>query len=247
MIAGSYKRSGYLSASGEIGIDVTEYVPLVKKLAGILVARLPASIDIDDMVQVGVIGLIDAARQFDPGQGVQFETFASQRVRGAMLDELRRQDWMPRHVRRQARQIEEAVARLEHRLGHAPLDSEIAAEMNLSLDAYQDALGDCKGMSLLHFEDFGDADEGVADALANIIDPQSPDPLGTLADSGFRQDLIAAIGQLPERDRLVMALYYEQDLNLKEIGAVLGVSESRVSQLHTQAIVRLRAHLRDWL
>lgn len=243
------RLSGYRHAAhgGDLDIDITQYAPMVKKIAGILISRLPASIELDDLIQVGIIGLIDAARQFDPAQGVQFETFASQRVRGAMLDELRREDWMPRQARRHAKQIEEAIGQLEQRLGRSPIESEIADELDLSLAEYQELLGECKGLSLLHFEDFTDDEGESVNGLAGIVDHASPDPLSMLSDEAFRQSLVGAIGALPERDQLVMALYYDQELNLKEIGAVLGVSESRVSQLHSQAVARLRVKLKDWL
>jgi len=238
----------YTSAATQTELDISAYVPMVRKIAGLLIARLPASVDLNDLVQVGVIGLIDAARQFDPLQGVQFETFASQRVRGAMLDELRREDWMPRQVRRNARQIEEAVSQLEQQLGRSPQESEIADALSVSLAEYQTMLGECKGLTLVHFGDFEDDEGGaLSNAVANVRDKNAPSPLEALADENFRTSLIEAIKLLPERDQLVMSLYYEQELNLKEIGAVLGVSESRVSQLHSQAIVRLRAKLKEWL
>jgi RNA polymerase sigma factor for flagellar operon FliA len=235
------------TARAGLDIDITQYAPLVRKIASILISRLPASVELDDLIQVGIIGLIDAARQFDPSQGVQFETFASQRVRGAMLDELRREDWMPRQTRRHAKQIEEAITQLEQRNGRSPLESEIAEQLNLSLTDYQTLLGECKGLSLLHIEDFTNEDGESINGIANMVDHGTPDPLASLSDGAFKQALVHSIGALPERDQLVMALYYEQDLNLKEIGAVLGVSESRVSQLHSQAIARLRVKMKDWL
>ncbi|KZE32659.1 RNA polymerase sigma-28 (SigD/FliA/WhiG) subunit [Crenobacter luteus] len=245
--AGQRRHLAYAAHAPVADIDVTDYAPLVKKLAGIMVARLPASVDVDDLIQVGVIGLIEAARQFDPAQGVAFETFASQRIRGAMLDELRREDWLPRQARRQLREIEAAIARLEQQLGRAPQEAEIADALGVALDDYQTMLGDCRGASLVRFGDLSGDDGEAADAVERVVDENARNPLETLAEQGFREELVAAIKALPERDQLVMALYYEQELNLKEIGAVLGVSESRVSQLHSQAIARLRAKLREWL
>ncbi|MBI3144117.1 MAG: RNA polymerase sigma factor FliA [Pseudogulbenkiania sp.] len=244
----SLKRRAYTSTMGQGDIDVEAHAPLVKKIAKLLIARLPASVELDDLIQVGIIGLIDAARQFDPAQGVQFETFASQRIRGAMLDELRREDWLPRQARRQAKQIEDAIHQLEQREGRPPQESEIADFLGLTLTDYQAMLGECKGVSLQHFGDLADSDgESADDAVANVADDNAVDPFASLADGHFRSALVDAIKTLPERDQLVMALYYEQELNLKEIGAVLGVSESRVCQLHSQAIARVRAKLREWL
>ena len=243
----SLKRRAYASTVSQGEIDIEAHAPLVKKIAKLLIARLPASVELDDLIQVGIIGLIEAARQFDPAQGVQFDTFASQRIRGAMLDELRREDWLPRQARRQAKQIEDAIHQLEQREGRPPLESEIADFLGLPLDEYQDMLGECKGVSLQHFGDLSDDDDTSDAAVANVADDNAADPLASLADGHFRGALVDAIKALPERDQLVMALYYEQELNLKEIGAVLGVSESRVCQLHSQAIARVRAKLREWL
>ena len=228
--------------------DIERHTSLVKKIAYLLMSRLPASVELDDLVQVGLIGLLEASRQFDASQGVLFETFASQRVRGAMLDELRRADWLPRQARKQAKQIEEAIGKLEQSLARPPREPEIAEALGLSLDNYQDTLFDCKGHQLVYYEDFAtDEDHSGGSVVESIADPRQVDPVDILNDSGFRQGLVEAIKTLPERDQLMMSLYYEQELNLKEIGEVLGVTESRVCQLHSQVVVRLRAKMREWI
>ncbi|WP_297572460.1 RNA polymerase sigma factor FliA [uncultured Deefgea sp.] len=226
-------------------LRVEKHAPLVRKIAYHMMSRLPASVDVDDLIQVGLIGLMEAARNFDPEAGVQFETFASQRIRGAMLDELRNADWLPRQARRNMREIERATVQLEQVLGRAALESEIAQKMNLPLSEYQDMLGDARGHQLLHYEDF--EQDGENDQLDQYAADTHQNPAQVLTDAHFRAQLIAGIGLLPEREKLLMALYYDEELNLKEIGAVLGVSESRVCQLHSQAIARLRGKLKDWL
>jgi len=224
--------------------QITKYAPLVKRIAYHMMARLPASVEVDDLIQVGLIGLMDAVARFDGSQGAQFESYATQRIRGAMLDELREADWLPRHVRQKSRQIETAIHKLEQRNGRAPSEQEISAELGLALDQYQSMLGDVKCSQLLYYEDFSDEDS--ASFLERYLVDGSNDPLAVLEDDGFRDSLIAAIHHLPERERSMMGMYYEQDMNLKEIGAVLGVSESRVCQLHSQAVARLRAQLKIW-
>ncbi|MEW6119695.1 MAG: RNA polymerase sigma factor FliA [Pseudomonadota bacterium] len=224
--------------------QITKYAPLVKRIAYHMMARLPASVEVDDLIQVGLIGLMDAVSRFDGSQGAQFESYATQRIRGAMLDELREADWLPRHVRQKSRQIETAIHKLEQRNGRAPTEQEISAELGLPLDQYQSMLGDVKCSQLLYYEDFSDEDS--ASFLERYLVDGASDPLAVLEDEGFRDSLIAAIHHLPERERSMMGMYYEQDMNLKEIGAVLGVSESRVCQLHSQAVARLRAQLKIW-
>ncbi|MBX6391879.1 MAG: RNA polymerase sigma factor FliA [Burkholderiales bacterium] len=220
---------------------VRRYAPMVKRMAYHLAARLPASVQVDDLVQAGLIGLMDAAARFEESLGVQFETYAMQRVRGAMLDELRASDWLPRGARKAQREIEEAITRLEQKLGRPPQESEVAAEMGISLRDYQEKLGDAHGALLYYGE--GDYDD---DYLEHNHPDDSPQPPEVLHDARFRAALIEAIDNLPEREKLLMGLYYEQELNFKEIAAVLGVTESRVCQLHSQAVARLRVKLRHW-
>lgn len=223
-----------------------QYSPLVRRLAHQMIAKLPSNVEIDDLIQVGMIGLHDAMSRFDASQGVQFETFATQRIRGAMLDELRSTDWMSRGDRRHQRQIEAAVHKLEHRLGRAPVESEIAAEMGLKLGEYQELLSKVRGTQLLYLEDMVGGEEGDDDFLDRHTAEPEADPMGRLGDRRMREALVKAIEQLPEREQQMMSMYYEHDMNLKEIAAVFGVTESRVCQLHSQAIARLRAKMRDW-
>jgi RNA polymerase sigma factor FliA len=202
-------------------------------------------VQIDDLIQVGMIGLHDAMSRFDAAQGVQFETFATQRIRGAMLDDLRSGDWMSRGDRKQQRQIEAAVHKLEQQYGRAPAESEIAKEMGLSLNDYQDVLTKVRGTQLVYLEDMA-GDDGDQDFLDRHVADASSDPLAMLNDQRMREALVDAIKLLPEREQYVMSMYYEHDMNLKEIAAVLKVTESRVCQLHSQSIARLRAKLRAW-
>jgi RNA polymerase sigma factor for flagellar operon FliA len=236
------------TAKGRLDNDsmLKQYSPLVRRLAHQMIAKLPANVEVDDLIQVGMIGLNDALSRFDAAQGVQFETFATQRIRGAMLDELRGSDWMSRGNRRQQRSIESAVHKLEQKLGRAPHESEIAQEMGLSLTDYQELLGKVRGTQLVYLEDMS-GDDGDDDYLDRHMTPdEDANPLGLLQDRRMREALVDAIKHLPEREQYVMSMYYEHDMNLKEIAAVLGVTESRVCQLHSQSIARLRVKLREW-
>ncbi len=224
---------------------IHQYSPLVRRLAHQMVAKLPANVEVDDLIQVGLIGLTDALSRFDAAQGVQFETFATQRIRGAMLDELRGGDWMSRGTRRQQREIEAAVHKVEQRLGRAPSEAEIAAEMGLALADYQELLGKVRGTQLVYLEDMS-GDDGDEDFLDRHVADEASNPLHLLQDHRMREALVAAIKNLPEREQFVMSMYYEHDMNLKEIAAVLKVTESRVCQLHSQSIARLRVKLREW-
>lgn len=224
---------------------IKQYSPLVRRLAHQMIAKLPANVEVDDLIQVGLIGLTDALSRFDAEQGVQFETFATQRIRGAMLDELRGGDWMSRGTRRQQREIEVAVHKVEQRLGRAPREDEIAAEMGLPLAEYQELLGKVRGTQLVYLEDMS-GDDGDNDYLDRHVADEGANPVAMLQDHRMREALVEAIKNLPEREQFVMSMYYEHDMNLKEIAAVLKVTESRVCQLHSQSIARLRVKLRDW-
>ncbi|HCR97061.1 MULTISPECIES: RNA polymerase sigma factor FliA [Halomonas] len=229
------------TAQGRIkqGELFTQYMPLVRRHALTLQVRLPASIELDDLIQAGTVGLLEALGRFDAAHGASFATFASQRIRGAMVDELRTRDWLPRSVRRAARAVDDAIRRLEQQLGRSPEESEIALALEMPLGDYQQLLNDTNSGQLLPFEELvADGGEPVSFDVSNL-------PFEKLLDEQQRQTLVAAIEALPEREKLLMALYYQEELNLKEVGAVLGVTESRVSQLHSQAISRLRARLHD--
>ena len=220
---------------------VQRFIPLVKRVAYHLMARLPPSVQFDDLVQNGMIGLLDALSRYEDGFGAQFETYASQRIRGAMLDGLRENDWLPRQLRKELRRIEAAITQLEHSAGRAPSETELAAALGMPLGEYQKILGDARGHQLVYLEDF--SEEGEEDFLERHLTDNDADPLKLLEDKNLKLVLIHAIEKLPEREKLMMALYYEQELNLREIGEVMGVSESRVCQLHSQAVTRLRAHV----
>ncbi|MCX7233554.1 MAG: RNA polymerase sigma factor FliA [Betaproteobacteria bacterium] len=223
---------------------IRQYQPLVHRLAHHMMAKLPASVEVDDLIQVGLIGLSEALSRYETGQGAQFETFATQRIRGAMLDELRENDWMSRGSRKNQKDIEQALRRLEHRLGRSPIESEIAAELGLSLSDYQSLLGKVRGTQLIYLEDMGRSGEDDDGFLDRHVADNDADPLNLLGDQRLRQALVAAIKTLPEREQFVMSMYYEQDMNLKEIAAVLNITESRVCQLHSQSVARLRAKMR---
>jgi RNA polymerase sigma factor for flagellar operon FliA len=222
-----------------------QHMPMVKRLAHHMKAKLPPSVEVDDLIQAGMIGLLDAINRYEETHGAQFETYAVLRIRGAMLDELRNSDWMPRSTRQNMRKVETAMSTLQQKLGRAPTESEVAKSMKMPLAEYQDMLSDGGGHQLLYYEDFHEDDGN--DSFLDRYAVDDNDPLRALLETDFRQAVIDAIDALPPREKILMGLYYEEELNLKEIGAVMGVSESRVSQLHTQAVARLRATLREKL
>lgn len=216
-----------------------QHAPLVKRIAYHLAARLPPSVIMDDLIQAGMIGLLDAARQYDPSQGAAFDTYATIRIRGAMLDELRRNDWAPKSVHRKERDIMRAVREIEHETGRDARDEEIANKLGISLDDYHKQLHETSNCRVFSLDDLG-MDEGALDE--HLADHNSS-PLEQLQSEDLKRVLGNAIANLPERERLVVTLYYHEELNLREIGMVMGVTESRVSQLMSQAMLRLRTRM----
>jgi RNA polymerase sigma factor for flagellar operon FliA len=231
--------------NGEEERLLVEHLPIVRFLARRIHERLPNHVDMEDLVSAGVVGLMDAFTKFDPAKKVQFRSYAQFRIRGAILDSLRTLDWSPRELRRKGRAVEEAIRILTSRLGHPPGEAEIAAELELSLDEYQQLLGDLKGLEVgtLHVERNEDSGE---EELAYVPGRPDEDPLFCCLRGELKNRLSDAISRLPERERLVMTLYYYEEMTMREIGMVLRVVESRVSQIHSSAVVHLRAALKDF-
>ena len=236
-----YSKAQAMDAQHQL---IERYAPLVKRIAYHLLARLPANVQVDDLIQAGMLGLLEASKKYDASKGASFETFAGIRIRGSMLDEVRKGDWAPRSVHRNSRMVSDAIRKIEARTGRDAKDQEVAAELQLSLEDYYGILGDTLGSRLFSFDDL--LQDGEQGGLQEDVNSHHPGPSRELEDERFQSALADAIGNLPERERLVLSLYYDEELNLKEIGEVLGVSESRVSQLHSQCAARLRARLSEW-
>ncbi|MDH5185210.1 MAG: RNA polymerase sigma factor FliA [Gammaproteobacteria bacterium] len=230
------------SSADETERLVTDHAPLVKRLAYHLVGRLPSSVMVDDLIQAGMIGLLDAARQYDPTQGASFETYATIRVRGSMIDELRRNDWAPKSVHKKQRDVAAAIKLVESRTGCDAKDIEVAEEMGIELDDYYRILQDTNSARLFSL-DVVDAND---ESFINTISDNGGSPLDGLTEDRFKESLGEAITRLPERERMVLSMYYDNELNLREIGEVLEVSESRISQILSQAHGRLRSRLSEW-
>jgi RNA polymerase sigma factor for flagellar operon FliA len=247
-------RDGSLASPGTTSLDamtpaerdrlLIEHLPTVRYLARRIHERLPQHVELDDLISAGVVGLIDAFSKFDHGKKVQFKSYAQFRIRGAILDSLRTLDWSPRELRRKGRAVEEAIRSSTHRLGRAPGEVEVAKEMGLGLSEYQTLLGELKGLEIgsLHMERSEDSGD---EELSYIPGPVEDDPLFRCLKGEMKQRLADAIEELPEKERMVLTLYYYEELTMKEIGLTLGVVESRVSQIHSSAVVRLRAALRS--
>ncbi len=220
----------------------TRYAPLVKRIAHHLLARLPSSVQLEDMLQAGMLGLLEARGSFDASKGASFETFAGIRIRGSMIDEIRRGDWVPRSVHKNSRSIASAIKEIEQRTGRDARDTEVAEKLGVEVKIYRQMLLDVSNGHMLDFDGLGVNEDYFSQGLSD----SSMTPLEKIQKEDFRNSLSGAIATLPEREKLVLALYYDEELNLKEIGEVLGVSESRISQINSQAMLRLQSRLKDW-
>jgi RNA polymerase sigma factor for flagellar operon FliA len=240
-----YKDEGDAGARERL---VVAYSPMVKFVAGRLGAGLPSHVEDADLISYGLVGLIGAIERFEPERGIKFETFAMTRIRGAIIDELRSLDWVPRSVRSRAREIEAAQAKLEHELQRAPSEAELASKLNMTEEELQGALLEIANSSVYALDELWTVSDSSGDQVSlldTIADEGAADPQEALATTEVKDRLTEAIGGLPEREQLVVALYYYENLTLREIGEVLGVTESRVSQLHTKAVMRLKSHLQQ--
>ena len=238
-----YKDSGDTHARERL---VLAYSPLVKYVAGRMASGLPAHVEEADLISYGLLGLISAIERFDPGREIKFETFAVTRIKGSIIDELRSLDWVPRSVRAKAREIEKANAQLEHELQRAPTDGEMSEKLGVTIDEFQETLNRISNSSVVALDELwtvSDASGDQVSLLDTIQDPQALDPAQEMDATEMKDHLADAIARLPEREKLVVALYYYENLTLREIGEVLGVTESRVSQLHTKAVLRLKSRL----
>ncbi len=240
-----YKEQGDIAARDQL---ILAYSPLVKYVAGRMGSSLPAHVDDGDLVSYGLLGLIGAIERFEPSRNIKFETYAVSRIRGSIIDELRALDWVPRSVRSWARKVEAAVTKLENQLMRAPTDEEIAAYLELEVDAFLDIVNQIASSGMVALDEFwntGGAGQDRVNLIDTIEDTDAPDPSQAYRMQALRETLAAAIQRLPERERIVIGLYYYEGFTLKEIGEVLGVTESRVSQLHTKAILRLRGRVKE--
>ncbi|HEX8742460.1 MAG TPA: RNA polymerase sigma factor WhiG [Thermoleophilaceae bacterium] len=240
-----YKETGDQRAREQL---VLAFSPLVKYVAGRMSTGLPAHVEESDLISYGLLGLISAIERFDPSREIKFETFAMTRIKGSIIDELRSLDWVPRSVRAKAREIERANSKLEHRLHRAPTDQEVADELGLTMEEFQDALTRISNSSVIALDELWTLSDSSGDQVSlldTIQDPDAVDPAQAMDVTETKDRLAESIARLPEREKLVIALYYYENLTLREIGEVLGVTESRVSQLHTKAVLRLKSALQS--
>jgi RNA polymerase sigma factor for flagellar operon FliA len=240
-----YKGSGDTAARERL---VVAYSPLVKYVSGRMASGLPAHVEEADLISYGLVGLINAIERFEPEREIKFETYAITRIKGSIIDELRSLDWVPRSVRSRARDIERANAKLEHKLQRAPTDEEMSAELGMSTDEFHDALVQISNSTVAALDELWTVSDSSGDQVSlldTLTDENAPDPAAVMDQTDLKDRVADAISRLPEREKLVVALYYYENLTLREIGEVLGVTESRVSQLHTKAVLRLRSRLSE--
>lgn len=246
MLATTYSKDSHSTVDpGERERLILEHAPMIKYIANRIASRLPCHVEVEDLINSGVIGLIDALEKFDPGRGIKFKSYAESRIRGAILDNLRSLDWVSRSVRRKSRVLEQTYVELQKKLGRPATEEEVAEVMGVDLEDLLKMIGEVNSVSLVYLDevigdDSGDKEQTLAEYLSN---PDDEDPYSLLAVQEIKEALTDGIDNLPEKERLVLSLYYYEELTMKEIGKVLDVTESRVSQLHTQAILRLRGKL----
>ncbi len=241
-------RAGRLSETERDQL-IIQYLPWVKFIALRMAAKLPTHVQAEDLISAGIVGLIDALDKFNPSREVQFKTYAQIRIQGAMKDELRALDWASRSMRQKVKRLEHAYAILEHELGRPPSSEEVAGSLGIEMDTFEEMLDDVKGTSLVSLEDLGQgpASEDKSSLLEALLTRQDQDPLEVLNLQNLKKALALTIAELPEKERLVLSLYYFEELTMKEVGKVLNLTESRISQLHTQAVLRLRGKLKAYL
>jgi RNA polymerase sigma factor for flagellar operon FliA len=246
------KRSQQPPGDGDVPVGeipqqelAIKHADLVKRIAYHLVSRMPPNVEVDDLIQSGMMGLLDAAKHYSATKGANFETYAGIRIRGAMLDEVRKSDWTPRSVHRNMREMANVVRKIENDQGKDASPVDIAAGLGVSIDDYHKLVQDAASCRLFSFDQMGSSDD--ESSPAEHARDEKPGPFDHVKDAGFRVAMATAIEGLPEREKLVLSLYYDEDMNMREIGGVLDVSESRVCQIHGQALVRLRARLAEWL
>ena len=233
----------YLDKNSEsIESVVKQHATLVKRIAHHMVGRLPPSVQVDDLIQAGMIGLLEAAKNYDHTKGASFETYAGIRIRGSMIDEIRKGDWAPRSVHRNARMVAKAIHELENQTGRDARDEEVARYLSITITEYHKILQDSAGAKVFGLEDIAEGEEFFSDSMQSSF----VSPFEGVQNFKFKEYLVNCVANLPERERLVLALYYDEELNLREVGEVLGVSESRVSQIHSQAMLRLQVRMKDW-
>jgi RNA polymerase sigma factor for flagellar operon FliA len=228
--------------SHELDGAIKKHASLVKRIAHHMVGRMPPSVQVDDLIQAGMMGLLEALKNYDQSKGASFETYAGIRIRGSMIDEIRRGDWAPRSVHRNSRMVAKAIHELENKTGRDARDEEVAQYLSITMDEYHKILQDSAGAKVFGLEDVAAGEEFFSEEMHNVF----VNPFEGVQNSKFKEHLGHSVSNLPERERLVLALYYDEELNLREVGEVLGVSESRVSQIHGQAMLRLQVRMKDW-